>query len=186
VNAPSAYNILLGRPAINKLGAAASSRHMKMKFPSQERGVIVIKSDQKVARKCYENNLKIKRGVCMITARPTKEGDTSRVQIAADKQPKSADEVQEREIGGKKFKLGKSLSQELQEKIVEVITQHLDAFTWYASSGINLEFLCHRFTMDPKVRPVIQKRRKFNEVRRLLQMVPSVLLVGVSSLSKRR
>ena len=33
VNANSAYNILLGRPALNRLRAVASTRHMKMKLP---------------------------------------------------------------------------------------------------------------------------------------------------------
>ena len=32
VNAPSAYKILLGRPALNRLRAVASTRHMKMKL----------------------------------------------------------------------------------------------------------------------------------------------------------
>jgi len=30
VNAPSAYNILFGIPALNNIGAVASTRHMKM------------------------------------------------------------------------------------------------------------------------------------------------------------
>jgi len=34
--------------------------------------------------------------------------------------------------------------------------------------GIDLDFLCHRLTMDEKVRPVIQRRRKLNEERRLI------------------
>jgi len=34
VNAPSTYNILLGRPTLNRIGAVASTRHMKMKLPS--------------------------------------------------------------------------------------------------------------------------------------------------------
>jgi len=61
VNAPSAYNILLGRPVINRLGVVASSRHMKMKLHSSEGGVIVIKFYQKATRKCYENSLKSRR-----------------------------------------------------------------------------------------------------------------------------
>jgi len=61
VNTPSAYNLLLGRPSLNRLGAVASTKHMKMKLPSLERIVIVIKSDQKAVRKCYERNLKNKR-----------------------------------------------------------------------------------------------------------------------------
>jgi len=70
INAPSAYNILLSRPTLNRLGAVASTRHMKMKLPSLEGGVITIKSDQKAAKKCYENNLKTRRGVCAISAQP--------------------------------------------------------------------------------------------------------------------
>jgi len=48
VNAPSAYNILLGRPTLNRLGAVLSTRHMKLKLPSMEGVVITIKSDQKL------------------------------------------------------------------------------------------------------------------------------------------
>jgi len=63
INALSAYNILLGRPALNRIGAVVSMRHMKMKLPSLEGAVITIKSDQKEAKKCYENNLNEERGV---------------------------------------------------------------------------------------------------------------------------
>ena len=70
VNANSAYNILLGRPTLNRLNAVASTRHMKMKLPDLSDKVIVIKSDQEEARKCYENSLKTKRGVFMVFERP--------------------------------------------------------------------------------------------------------------------
>jgi len=66
VNAVSAYNLLLGRPSLNRLGMVASTRHMLMKLPSLEREVIVIKSYQKAERKCYENSLKSRKGVCMV------------------------------------------------------------------------------------------------------------------------
>ena len=62
VNAPSTYNILLGRLALNRLRAVASTCHMKMKFPNLSGKVIVIKSDQQEAKRCYENSLKTKRG----------------------------------------------------------------------------------------------------------------------------
>jgi len=70
VNSNSAYNILLGRPALNRLRAVSSTRHMKMKFPALSGKVIVIKSDQEEARKCYENSLKTKRGMVMVIERP--------------------------------------------------------------------------------------------------------------------
>jgi len=43
---------------------------MKMKLPDLTGKVIVIKSDQEEARKCYENSLKTKRGVVMGIERP--------------------------------------------------------------------------------------------------------------------
>ena len=42
VNAPSAYNILLGRPTLNRTGAVPSTRHMKVKLPSMEGMIITI------------------------------------------------------------------------------------------------------------------------------------------------
>jgi len=38
INVVSAYNLLLGRPSLNKLGAVASTRHMNMKFPPSNEG----------------------------------------------------------------------------------------------------------------------------------------------------
>jgi len=73
VNAPSTYNILLGRPTLNRLRAVAWTRHMKMKLPDLGGKVITIKSDQKETKRCYENNLKTKRGVFMVTTRAPSE-----------------------------------------------------------------------------------------------------------------
>jgi len=80
VNANSACNILLGRPALNRLRAVASTRHMKMKLPDLSGKVIVIKSNQEEARKCYENSLKTKRGVFMVFERPPSSDTTMEVE----------------------------------------------------------------------------------------------------------
>jgi len=75
VNAFSAYNMLLGRPTLNRLGAVLSTRHMKMKVANLTGKVITIKSDQKKAKSCYENNLKTRRGVSMVTSRTLYTGE---------------------------------------------------------------------------------------------------------------
>jgi len=62
VNTPSAYNILLGRPTLNWTGAVPSTRHMKVKLSSMEGLIITICSDQKEAKKCYENSLTCRVG----------------------------------------------------------------------------------------------------------------------------
>ena len=109
INVASAYNILLGRPTLNRLGAVASTRHMKIKLPSLEGGVIVIRSDQKIVRKCYENSLKNKRGICVVADQPHGPEGITRVEIASEWQPEPAGEVQEKEIERRKFKLNTSL-----------------------------------------------------------------------------
>jgi len=87
------------------------------------------------------------------------------VEVTSERRPGPTDEVQEREIGGKKFKLDMSLCKEMQYKIAEVIVKHMNAFAWSFADmpRIDPDFLCHRLTMDEKARPVIQRRRKFNE-----------------------
>jgi len=168
VNAPSAYNILLGRLMLNRQRAVASTRHMKMKLPNLGGKVITIKLDQKEAKRCYENSLKTKRGVFMVTTRAPSEEGVAPAEITRERQPEPIGEVLKREIGGRTFKLGKSLGQAAQDQIAEVIARHLDAFAWSTSDmpGIDPDFLCHRLTTDPKVRLVRQRRRKFNEERR--------------------
>ncbi|XP_073270439.1 uncharacterized protein [Primulina huaijiensis] len=49
----SAYNGILGRPALKDFRAVASTYHQKLKFPVGK-GVGVLCGDQKVARRCYE------------------------------------------------------------------------------------------------------------------------------------
>ena len=234
VNANSAYNILLGRPALNRLRAVPFTRHMKMKLRDLSGKVIVIKSDQEEARKCYENSLKTKRGVVMVIERPLVSGSAtelepigeatpvestpddalptkampvddactegrrcgtllvegklekatpeeatpmeedpineSRPEGVQHDQPQPEDNAVESHIEGKAFKFGRHLSQEERGKVTAVISRHLDAFAWTAADmpGIDPDFLSYRLTMDPKARPVRQRRRKFNEERCLV------------------
>ena len=104
-------------------------------------------------------------------ATPTKED--SRDQPAAN--------MVEIQIGGKTFKLGRLLSQEERDEVAEVISRHLDAFAWSASDmpGIDPNFLCHHLSMDATVRPVRQRRRKFNEERRLVVKEETQKLLSV-------
>ena len=97
-----------------------------------------------------------------------RESAIARAVIVRETRPKAVEEWLEREIGGKVFKLGRSLEVKLQDQIAKVIERHLDAFAWSASDmpGIDPDFLCHHLEMDTQVRPVRQRRRKFNEDRR--------------------
>ena len=57
VDAPSTYNMLLGRPSLNAIKAIPSAYHMIIKFPTVH-GVRMVRGDQRVARECYTASMK--------------------------------------------------------------------------------------------------------------------------------
>ncbi|XP_058202886.1 uncharacterized protein LOC131317344 [Rhododendron vialii] len=57
VDCPSAYNAILGRTTLNKIGAIISTYHLMIKFPTSE-GVACVRGDQKAARECYVTSLR--------------------------------------------------------------------------------------------------------------------------------
>ena len=59
VDAPYAYNMLLGRPSLNAIKAIPSAYHMMIKFPTIC-GVGMVQGDQRVARECYSASMKQK------------------------------------------------------------------------------------------------------------------------------
>lgn len=50
---PSSYNVILGRPTLNRLKAATSTYCLKVKFPTPHR-IREIHGDQLLARECYQ------------------------------------------------------------------------------------------------------------------------------------
>ncbi|XP_073025166.1 uncharacterized protein [Primulina eburnea] len=58
VDAPSSYNIILGRPAMNELKAVASTYHQKIKFPAGNQ-VGEVLGDQPSSRKCYMEAVRV-------------------------------------------------------------------------------------------------------------------------------
>jgi len=136
-----------------------------MKLPSSKGGVITIKSNKKMAQKFYKSSLKNRRGTYAITVQAGEPEWMAEVEVVNDKRPGPAREVEEREINGKKFKFDTSLGKELEDKIVDVISVNMDAFAWSSADmpGVDPDFLCDRLTMDERVKPVVQRRRNFNE-----------------------
>jgi len=59
VNANTSYNILLGRPSINKLKVIVFTLHLARTFPSVNGDIATVHIDQKIARECYVASLKV-------------------------------------------------------------------------------------------------------------------------------
>ena len=59
IDAPSVYNLLLGRPSLNAIKAIPSAYHMVIKFPTTNE-VGMVRGDQCVAWECYPASMKQK------------------------------------------------------------------------------------------------------------------------------
>ena len=57
IDAPSTYNVLLGRTSLNAIKSIPSAYHMVIKFLTTN-GVGMVQGDQLVARECYSTSLK--------------------------------------------------------------------------------------------------------------------------------
>ena len=53
VDSSSSYNVIIGRPTLNRWKAATSTYYLKVKFPTTQ-GVGEIKGDQVLVRECYQ------------------------------------------------------------------------------------------------------------------------------------
>jgi len=58
VDAHASYNILLGRPSLNILGAVVSTYQLAMKFSSTSGDIIIVHVDQPTARRFYAYSLR--------------------------------------------------------------------------------------------------------------------------------
>lgn len=53
------YNILLGCPSLKALGIVVSTLHLTMKFQSDTGTIITVHADQRTARECYMESLRL-------------------------------------------------------------------------------------------------------------------------------
>ena len=56
-DAPSTYNMLLGRPSLNSIRVVPSAYHMDIKFPIAN-GVGIVRGNQRIVRECYSASIK--------------------------------------------------------------------------------------------------------------------------------
>ena len=59
VDAPLAYNMLLGSPSLNTIRVIPSAYHRVIKFPTAN-GVGIVRGNQRIARECYSASMKQK------------------------------------------------------------------------------------------------------------------------------
>uniref|UniRef100_A0A2N9HJR6 Uncharacterized protein n=1 Tax=Fagus sylvatica TaxID=28930 RepID=A0A2N9HJR6_FAGSY len=154
VDCPSAYNVIIGRPTLNKLRAVTSTYHLLVRFPT-EHGIGELKGDQATARECYfaslgpeatHQTMKIDEGHKLVE--PTEELEEI---VLDDDEP------------SKTTSIGTKMDRTIREAMISFLKSNLDVFAWTHDDmpGIDPATICHKLNVDPSIRPIKQKRRVF-------------------------
>ena len=158
VDAPSAYNMLLGRPSLNAIKAIPSAYHMMIKFPTVS-GVGMVRGDQRVARECYTASKK-QKAVDNVNVDELNMRDEvlTRLEPSEELEPVSLDDDPEHLAY-----IGSKLAKDLKSILTQFLRQNRDVFAWKQADmgGIDPTVITHRLNTSPSFKPVKQKRRSF-------------------------
>ena len=162
VDAPSTYNVLLGRPSLNAIKAIPSAYHMVIKFPTTN-GVGMVRGDQRVARECYSASMKQKAiDNIYVDELDMRDEVNTRPEPSEEMEPIQLDDHPEHLAY-----VGSKLAEDLRSLLIHFLKQNRDVFTWKQedTGGIDPAIITHRLSVSPSFKPVKQKRRSFTPER---------------------
>ena len=158
VDAPSAYNMLLGRPSLNAIKAIPSAYHMIVKFPTVN-GVGTVRGDQRVARECYTASMK-QGAVDNVNVGELDMRDEvlTRPEPSEELDPVSLDDDPEHLAY-----IGSKLTKDLKGLLTQFLRQNGDVFAWTQADmgGIDPAIITHKLNTNSSFKPVKKKCRSF-------------------------
>ena len=158
VDAPSAYNMLLGRPSLNAIKAIPSVYHMMINFPTVS-GVGMVRGDQRMAKECYSASVKQKAvDNVYMNELDMRDEVLTRPKPLEELEPVSLDNNPEHLAY-----IGSKIAEDLKGLLTQFLKHNIDVFTWKQTDmgGIDPTVITHRLNASPSFKPVKQKRRSF-------------------------
>ena len=158
VDAPSAYNMLLGRPSLNAIKSIPSTYHMIIKFPTIHM-VGMVRRDQRVSRECYTASMK---------QRPVDNVNVDELDMRNEvlTRPEPLEELEPVQLDDDPEHLtyiGTKLTGDLKTLLTQFLRQNREFFAWKQANmgGIDPAVITHKLNISPSFKPVKQKRRSF-------------------------
>ena len=158
VDAPSTYNVLLGRPSLNAIKAIPSAYHMVIKFPTTN-GVGMVRGDQRMARECYSASMKQKAVENIyVDELDMRDKVNTRPEPSKELEPVQLDDDPEHLAY-----IGSKLVEDLRHLLIHFLKHNKDVFAWKQEDmgGIDPAIITHRLNVSPSFKPAKQKRRRF-------------------------
>ena len=143
VDCPSSYNIIIGRPTLNRWKAAMSTYCLKVKFPT-DNGVSEVKGDQILAKECYQAVLAMRENHTWIIGE--EKNKIEALETVAPVEDGTA----------KTTRIGTTLNSEMRTKLIEFLKENLDVFVWSHEDmpGISPKIIQHKLNVDLERKPV--------------------------------
>ena len=144
VDCPFLYNVIIGRPTLNRWKATMSTYCLKVKFPIKN-GIGEVKGDQVLARECYQAVL------------AAKENHTWMIEEKEDEKVAALETMEL--VDGEPMKTTKvrtTMSSNTKKKLVQFLKENLDIFAWNHEDmlGISPWIIQHKLDVDPEKKPV--------------------------------
>ena len=161
VDAPSSYNMLLGRPSLNAIKAIPSAYHMMIKFPTVS-GVGMVREDQRVARECYSASMKQKAvNNVYMDELDMRDEVLTRPEPSEELEPVSMDDDPEHLTY-----IGFKLAKDLKGLLTQFLRHNKDVFAWKEADmgGIDPTVITHRLNASPSFKPIKQRRRSQKDI----------------------
>ena len=155
VDCLSSYNVIIGRPTLNRWKAVRSTYCLKVKFPTDNE-VGEVRGDQILARECYQAVLAAKENHTWVIE---EEGE-NKVEVL------ETVTLVEDEIT-KTTRIGMTLIPEMRTRLIQFLKENLDVFAWSHEDmpGISPKVIQHKLNVNPKKKPIQQRRRAFTPKR---------------------
>ena len=143
----SSYNVIIGRPTLNKWKAATSTYCLKVKF-STDNGVGKVKGNQVLAKECYQAVLAAKENHTWVI----EEKDEDKVEAL-----ETVELVDGQAI--KTTRVGTTLSLGMRAKLIQFLKENLYVFAWSHKDmpGKALGIIQHKLNVNPDRKPIQQK-----------------------------
>ncbi|XP_052118863.1 uncharacterized protein LOC110272923 [Arachis duranensis] len=161
----SPYNLILGRPFLNKFAAIVSTVHLCVKFPVQDKVIATVHGDLQEARHCYNASLK-----------PIKRAAERQINSIHADQPTLAEldpraDVEDRPMPNED--LTKTECRPLRMDPADM-------------PGIDPSVITHKLAINPAARPVSQKKRNLGVEKRLASMTEAKKLIDAQFIREIR
>ena len=151
VDAPSAYNMLLGRLSLNAIRVIPSSYHMVIKFPTAN-GVGMVRGNQRVAREYYSTSMKQKMvDNIYMDELDMRDEVSTRPEPSEELEPIQLDDQPEHLVY-----IGSKLAEAVRSLLIHFLKQNMEVFTLKQEDigGIYPVVIIHRLNVSPSFKPV--------------------------------